>query len=584
MPGSPRLGRPPGSDLALALAVATGRAITEEWRGSDLYRWMSNRPAPEGFALQPRDYRPAHVEAGRGVLAGVFALGGATLAIGVGGDPWDRPSPDRPFAEALHRFDWLPDLIAVGPEGAAEALRLVLEWRRLFGRWNSFAWDPKVMARRVYNLACAGPSLTARASDAETAQIAADLARQARDLLHRRFGPGAAESATAAAVAGVALKGVAGTKLLDRALERLARTLPRAVRPDGAHMSRKASTTLELLFDLQTLDEAMAQRGLAAPEAVQRAIDGLAAAVRYFTLADGGLATGQGGGLRNAAYVAAARALDAVGDRPLDSALGGYQRMESRRLQVIADADPPASGPWSPHATATPLAIQVLVGGHRLIEFQSGRTLETASSVQVADGRLGDEITGFPARVLGPRLANADTLVEVQRHESPGAVWLDMAHYGWSRAYGLIHQRRLYLDLEAGDLRGEDRLTPTARAQGPDGRHFVSYALRFQLHPGVRALVAQDRRSVLLRIPGEAEGWVLRNDLLDMDLEPAPRSDRPGQQLVLRGQRRADSGARVRWRLSPARPAGATASPAFTRTADLIDGAPPRVDVTSSRA
>jgi hypothetical protein len=69
-----------------------------------------------------------------------------------------------------------------------------------------------------------------------------------------------------------------------------------------------------------------------------------------------------------------------------------------------------------------------------------------------------------------------------------------------------------------------------------------------------------------------------------MDLEPAPRSDRPGQQLVLRGQRRADSGARVRWRLSQALRAGATASPSSTRTADLIDGALPRVDVTSSGA
>jgi cytochrome c553 len=205
-----------------------------------------------------------------------------------------------------------------------------------------------------------------------------------------------------------------------------------------------------------------------------------------------------------------------------------------------------------------------------LIEFQSGRTLETASSVQVADGRLGDEITGFPARVLGPRLANADTVVEVQRHESPGAVWLDMAHHGWSRAYGLLHQRRLYLDLEAGDLRGEDRLTPTARAQGPDGRHFVSYALRFQLHPGVRALVAQDRRSVLLRIPGEAEGWVLRNDVLDMDLEPSPRSDRPGQQLVLRGQRRADSGA------NEFDPAAGQAAGRYRRPTDGREGGAPR--------
>ena len=119
--------------------------------------------------------------------------------------------------------------------------------------------------------------------------------------------------------------------------------------------------------------------------------------------------------------------------------------------------------------------------------------------------------------------------------------------------YRLMHQRRLYLDLEAGDLRGEDRLTPTAKAQGPDGRHFVPYTLRFQLHPGVRAMVSQDRRSVLLKIEGASEGWTLRNDLLDIEIEPAVRTARPSEQLVLRGLRRADSGARVRWRLSPAR-------------------------------
>ena len=179
--------------------------------------------------------------------------------------------------------------------------------------------------------------------------------------------------------------------------------------------------------------------------------------------------------------------------------------------------------------------------------------LDTASTVRVGKRRLSRPLTGFAARVLGPRLANADRVMEVQRHTAPGAVWLDLAHHGWNRRYGLLHQRRLYLDLEAGDLRGEDRLTPTARAQGPDGRHFVPYTLRFQLHPGVSALVSQDRRSVLLRLEGEAGGWTLRNDALDIEIEPAPRLDRPGQQLVLRGQRRADSGARVRWRLSPAR-------------------------------
>ena len=578
MAGLPMLRRLPGRYLATAAAVAMGRTLSEEWRASDPHRWLTERPRPEGFALQPVDRRPTDPDTGRLVLAGTIALADATMTVGVGGNPWDRACPTRAFAEALHNFAWLPDLVSVGPDGAAEALRLVLEWRRLFGRWNSFAWDPEIMARRVFHLACAGPSLTARASDTETLQIAADLARQARDLLGPADLAGAADRAVAAAVAGVALSGSAGERLLERALVRLSRALPRTVAPDGGHASRQASAALELLFGLETLDEAMIQRGMAAPDTVQRAIDRLAVAVRFFTLADGSLAAGHGGVQRDATYVAAARALDEAGHRPMPSELGGYQRMESRRLQVIADTAPPPTGPWSLSGAASPLAMQVLAGGRRLIDLDAGRGLDAASTVQVEARDLSRPITGLPARILGPRLAEMDTVVEVQRHEAPGAVWLDLAHHGWNRRYGLMHQRRLYLDLEAGDLRGEDRLTPTARAQGPDSRHFVAYTLRFQLHPGVRALVAQDRRSVLLRADGVQEGWVLRNDVLDIAIEPVPRTGRPALQLVLSGLRRADSGARVRWRLSPARTPQAVQPLPSMRRADLIDDVSSRVD------
>lgn len=137
----------PGGDFARAVAVGASRTLAEEWRASEPYRWLSAGPRPEGFAIQPRDFRPADADLGRTILAGAFVLEGATLTVGVRGDPWDRPSPSRPFAEALHGFEWAPHLMAAGPDGAAEALRLVLEWRRLFARWNRFAWDPDVMAR-----------------------------------------------------------------------------------------------------------------------------------------------------------------------------------------------------------------------------------------------------------------------------------------------------------------------------------------------------------------------------------------------------------------------------------------------------
>ena len=543
----------PGRHLARALAVGAGRMLAEEWRGSDPYRWLTAHPRPEGFSLQPRDFRPADPAVGRAILAGAFVLEGATLAAGVRGDPWNCPSPSRPFAEALHSFDWLPSLIAAGPEGAAEALRLVLEWRRVFGRWNAFSWAPEIMARRVFNLACAGPLLAARASEAETAQIAGDLARQARDLLAPGSVATAAERAACAAVAGASLRGPAGRRLLDRALTRLGRALDVTVGPDGGHASRRPDQALELLFDLQTLDEALVQRGMAAPDGVQRAIDRLAATVRFFTLADGSLATFQGGRARAPAYVAAARAQDETGDRPTAKDCGGYQRMDSRVVQVMADVAPPAAGPWSEQACDQPLAIQVLVSGRRLIDAGAGRVIAAASTAQVGEGGHGRILTGFSARVLGARLVDAQAPIDAQRHEAPGAVWLDLAHHGWMRRHGLMHQRRLYLDVDAGELRGEDRLTPTAKAQGPDGRHFVPFAIRFPLHRGVQALVSQDRRSVLLRPAGATEGWILRNDSLDISLEPLPGGRRPGLQLVMHGQRRADSGARVRWKLAAAR-------------------------------
>ncbi|HET6970594.1 MAG TPA: heparinase II/III family protein [Phenylobacterium sp.] len=544
--------RLPGRHLIPALLTGTARAAAEDWRASPFGRALAGAPRAEGFQVRPRDFRPADAEAGRRILAGGFVLAGASLAVGVRGDPWDRPAPSRAFAEALHRFDWLPGLLATGPDGATEALRLVLEWRRVFGRWNAFAWAPAVMARRVFNLACAAPALAARASEAETAQMASDLLRQGHALLAAGDVADAAERAAAAAVAGAALRGPPARRLLDRALAKLARRLPVAVDAEGGHRTRRADLALELLFDLQTLEEALGQRGLAGPDALPRTLDRLAAAVRFFTLADGTLATFHGGAPLTPSYVAAARAQDETGDRPTAHGLDGYQRMDARTLQVMADVAAPPTGPWACAACAHPLGLEVLAGGRRLIEAGAGRPIEGGSTVQVGEGPFGEILTGFPAAALGPRLVDAAMTVDGQRHEAPGAVWLDLAHHGWMARYGLMHQRRLYLDTTAGELRGEDRLTPTARVQGPDGRHFIGYALRFQLAAGVSVLVSQDRRSVLLRREGEAGGWVLRNDALDFAVEPSPRAGRPGQQLVLRGQRRADSGARVRWKLAPA--------------------------------
>jgi len=81
--------------------------------------------------------------------------------------------------------------------------------------------------------------------------------------------------------------------------------------------------------------------------------------------------------------------------------------------------------------------------------------------------------------------------------------------------------------------------------------------VRFHLYPEVSALVARDKRSVLLKAgSGSEAGWRLRNDATDVLVEPSMHyqngEPRRTQQIVLRGQIRGDQGGRVRWKLTKA--------------------------------
>jgi uncharacterized heparinase superfamily protein len=565
--GLPALSRLPGRVFLLALAQGLQRQARREWAGNPLHRWLLARPRPEGLAASPRNPRPVNPEAGRRILDGRFVFGGATLETGTRGDPWDRPSPTRRFAAVLHRFDWMPDLLSTGEAGAAEGLRLSLDWSRVFGRWNGFSWAPEVLERRTFNLACAATTLCARASDAEVALITLDLARQARHLLDSIDGPvRAAERAVAATLAGTVLSGEAGEKIIDRGLLRLERALPVTVQPDGGHASRSPRAALELLLDLQALDEALVQRGIAAPDEMMRAMDRLTGAVRFFTLADGCLPDLQGGEAASRHYVAAARASEEAVQRP-PVARNGYQRLEARSLQVLADCAPPAEGAWSVTACAQPLAIEVLAAGRRMIVAcawspeangpQALRLADASSTVGVGDASCGEPLRGFRANALGPRLVDAYDTVTAQRHETAQALWLEMSHEGWVPRFGLRHERRLFLDLAADELRGEERLTPVSEASGdPEARRFVPFMVRFHVHPDVRASLARDGKSVLLRAEGDETGWWLRNDAQEVAVETSVYFQdglpKRTHQIVLRGNARLDAGARVRWKLAAA--------------------------------
>ncbi|MGH7028255.1 heparinase II/III domain-containing protein, partial [Brevundimonas sp.] len=363
--------------------------------------------------------------------------------------------------------------------------------------------------------------------------------------------------------------GKAGAGLRRAALKRLPAALEAAVAADGHHAARAPEMGLELLLDLLTLDDALAQLSEPTPEPVAAAISRLTASLRVLALPDGRLAAFQGGGPSTPERVAVARAHDETPAPPPSGAVGGLVRISSPLLTVMTDVEAPARGPWSAAACGQPAALEVVCGRDRLftsagwtpraLDRQALRLTPGASTLTLGEQPLGEPLSGWKAELLGPRLVGPTLHVTRQYQEGEGAVWLEVEHDGWMPQYGLMHQRRLYLDQRLDELRGEERLHP------PEGRPDVvraiaaPYALRFQLEPGVQASLARDRRSILLR-GHSGRGWWFRSDGPDVAIEPAVHVDegltRRSLQIVVRGSARTDADTRIRWKLSPAGAAG----------------------------
>ncbi|RZJ77272.1 MAG: heparinase, partial [Brevundimonas sp.] len=311
----------------------------------------------------------------------------------------------------------------------------------------------------------------------------------------------------------------------------------------------------------------LSQRSEPTPQAVTGAIERLTKGLRVLALPDGRLASVQGGGPSTAARVAAARAHDSA--ETAAGEVGGITRIQSPLVTVITDVAAPARGAWSAAACAQPAAIEIVCGRDRLItssgwtpraaDRQALRLTPAASTLTLGEQSVGEPLGGKKAELLGPRLVAPALHVTQDQRQGDGALWLEVEHDGWAGPFGLMHQRRLYLDQRLDELRAEERMFPQPNRKEIVRPIAAPYALRFHLEPGVQASLARDRRSILLR-GGSGRGWWFRTDGPDVAIEPSVHIDdgltRRSLQVVVRGSARTDNETKIRWKLSPAGASG----------------------------
>ena len=154
----------------------------------------------------------------------------------------------------------------------------------------------------------------------------------------------------------------------------------------------------------------------------------------------------------------------------------------------------------------------------------------------------------------GALIVSGPVNVETYRESLQNGMLLTASHDGYLQRFGIVHRRAIMLSSDGNRVAGEDAIEIAQGAQHEIGDG--DYAIRFHLHPSIKASRLSDARGVMLVLPNR-DVWTFetRNDKVDLeDSVFLAGSDGPRRtaQIVIRQNARA--GADVRW--SFARSAG----------------------------
>ncbi len=479
-----------------------------------VYRYTLLSRAPRDLIRVPPDAWPGSADRGAAIVGGEFSFFGESVRGGLWA--WRPGGMSEAWLAELHGFDWLRDLRALGGDGARrQARELVGDWLMRQSNWHEVAWRPDVLGSRLFAWLGQHDFFCASADDEYRRSYLAGLVQQAKHLsrvLPRgTTGAGLVLAAKGLIVAGLSLPGhstwtAQGLKLLERACAQ-------QILADGGHISRSPSVQTQILRHLVDTRSALLAAQEEVPAFLMAAIDRTAPFLRMLRHNDGGLALFNGSNEGHGWLVDMLLSQADSRGRPLTSAPhSGFERIVANRTVVLMDTGAPAGGATKINAHASTLATEISVGRERIFVNCGARpgAREPWTQVQrstAAHSTLVIDDTNSSDVLNSGRTGRRPQDVTIERNDEDGSVWLTASHDGYGPLFGVVHQRRLYIDASGEDIRGEDLVVQeTIGKKSPRG-----YSLRFHLHPSVQASLVQNGGAVLLR-PPSGTGWRLKAD------------------------------------------------------------------------
>ena len=483
--------------------------------------------------IAPHDLRTADATRAAEIYAGRFVFAGKIVTCH-GRSIFDLEPPSEDWDVALLGFGWLRHLRAADTAlTRANARALVEDWITNPNSKRAIARRADVLARRVISLLSQAPLVL---GDTDSKFYRRYLRGLTREIRYLRFamldipdGVPRLQVLIAQCYASLCLANQA--RHVRSTSKKLSDELQRQILPDGGHISRNPGALIELLIDLLPLRQTFAARNIAPPPALLNAIDRMMPMLRFFRHGDGSIALFIGMSGTPSDLLATLLAYDDTHGTPMASMPhSGFQRLDAGTTTVIMDTGPPPPANVSHDAHAGCLSFELSSGTSRIVincgmpstgrdnwrAFARGTSAHSTVTCHDTSSCQFVELSAMKRFLHGAPIVSGPVNVESLREAVANGTLLTTSHDGYVTRLGVVHRRVLMMSPDGSRLDGEDTISP---APGGRVRHNeTDYALRFHLHPSVKANRLSDARGVMLVLPNR-DVWTFEalDDKVDLE-------------------------------------------------------------------
>ncbi|HEY0852581.1 MAG TPA: heparinase II/III family protein, partial [Bradyrhizobium sp.] len=512
--------------------------------------------------IAPHDLRTADATRAAEIYAGRFVFAGKIVTCH-GRSIFDLDPPSEDWEVALLGFGWLRHLRAADTAlTRANARSLLDDWMSNPTRKRPLERRPDVLARRVISLLSQAPLVLSDTDGKFYRRYLRGLTREIRYLRYAMIGDGVPRLQVLIALCYASLCLANQAKHIRGASRKLSDELQRQILPDGGHISRNPGALVELLSDLLPLRQTFAARNIAPPPALLNAIDRMMPMLRFFRHGDGSFALFNGMSSAPNDLVATLLAYDDTHGVPMaNMPHTGYQRIDAGTLTLIMDTGLPPPPSVSQEAHAGCLSFELSSGPSRIVvncgmpstsrdnwrPFARGTAAHSTLTYHDTSSCQFVEFSAMKKLLQGAPIVSGPANVESYREAVPHGELLTTSHNGYLARFGVVHRRVLMAAQDGSRLDGEDTLSPApgGKIRGSE----ADFALRFHLHPSVKASRLSDARGVMLVLPNR-DVWTFEAMDDKVDLEDSvflAGNDGPRRtaQIVIRQDCRQASS--IRW-------------------------------------